>query len=287
MMPLKSNINDEKEEKKLNTETLNTQEILSLLSKTSQDFKKDVEFSQNFKNFYKKKTLNEIAEQNKINKNKSSQQIEEKNKSEELKKEEKKGEESLEKIKNDKKMYSEEQTKKYANDLAKDYYNKGYQLGVKKTKEELEKGDKVLAVALKNVTDNIFALSPEVLKKIMEQINFNILESVKEILGYEIDNKTEFFIEKLKKLAGSIEDSTKKIIFFLNEKDYESISIYLKNNKMSLNYDFQIDKNLNRGELRIKSGSIEINEVLDKKIDFPSSDEIEKNLSSLEEKNDK
>lgn len=286
-MPLKSNINDEKEEKKLNTETLNTQEILSLLSKTSQDFKKDVEFSQNFKNFYKKKTLNEIAEQNKINKNKSSQQIEEKNKSEELKKEEKKGEESLEKIKNDKKMYSEEQTKKYANDLAKDYYNKGYQLGVKKTKEELEKGDKVLAVALKNVTDNIFALSPEVLKKIMEQINFNILESVKEILGYEIDNKTEFFIEKLKKLAGSIEDSTKKIIFFLNEKDYESISIYLKNNKMSLNYDFQIDKNLNRGELRIKSGSIEINEVLDKKIDFPSSDEIEKNLSSLEEKNDK
>ena len=286
MMPLKSNV-DEKEEKKLSTETLNTQEILSLLSKTSQDFKKDVEFSQNFKNLYKKKTLNEIAERNKINKNKGSRQIDEKNKSDELKKEEKKEEESSERIKNDQKMYSEEQTKKYANDLAKDYYNKGYQLGVKKTKEELEKGDKVLAVALKNVTDNIFALSPEVLKKIMEQINFNILESVKEILGYEIDNKTEFFIEKLKKLAGSIEDSTKKIIFFLNEKDYESISIYLKNNKISLNYYFQIDKNLNRGELRIKSGSIEVNEILDKKIDFPSSDEIEKNLSTIKEKNEK
>lgn len=285
-MPLKSNV-DEKEEKKLSTETLNTQEILSLLSKTSQDFKKDVEFSQNFKNLYKKKTLNEIAERNKINKNKGSRQIDEKNKSDELKKEEKKEEESSERIKNDQKMYSEEQTKKYANDLAKDYYNKGYQLGVKKTKEELEKGDKVLAVALKNVTDNIFALSPEVLKKIMEQINFNILESVKEILGYEIDNKTEFFIEKLKKLAGSIEDSTKKIIFFLNEKDYESISIYLKNNKISLNYYFQIDKNLNRGELRIKSGSIEVNEILDKKIDFPSSDEIEKNLSTIKEENEK
>ena len=285
-MPVKSNV-DEKEEKKLSTETLNTQEILSLLSKTSQDFKKDVEFSQNFKNLYKKKTLNEIAERNKINKNKGSQQIEEKNKNNELKKEEKKEEESSEKIKNDQKMYSEEQTKKYANDLAKDYYNKGYQLGVKKTKEELEKGDKVLAVALKNVTDNIFALSPEVLKKIMEQINFNILESVKEILGYEIDNKTEFFIEKLKRLAGSIEDSTKKIIFFLNEKDYESISIYLKNNKISLNYYFQIDKNLNRGELRVKSGSIEVNEILDKKIDFPSSDEIEKNLSAIKEKNEK
>ena len=30
----------------------------------------------------------------------------------------------------------------------------------------------------------------------------------------KLTNKTEFFIEKLKKLAGSIEDSTKKIIFF-------------------------------------------------------------------------
>ena len=47
-----------------------------------------------------------------------------------------------------------------ANDLAKDYYNKGYQLGVKKTKEELEKGDKGISCKLKNVTDNIF-LSPD------------------------------------------------------------------------------------------------------------------------------
>ena len=96
MMPLKSNV-DEKEEKKLSTETLNTQEILSLLSKTSQDFKKDVEFSQNFKNLYKKKTLNEIAERNKINKNKGSRQIEEKNKSDELKKRGKKGRRKLRK----------------------------------------------------------------------------------------------------------------------------------------------------------------------------------------------
>ena len=43
-----------------------------------------------------------------------------------------------------------------ANDLAKEYYNKGYYLGVKKTKEELEKGEQALAVSLKNITDNIF-----------------------------------------------------------------------------------------------------------------------------------
>ena len=52
----------------------------------------------------------------------------------------------------------------------------------------------------------------------MEQINFNILESVKEILGYEIDNKTEFFIEKLKKLAGSIRLNKKKLFSFSMKK---------------------------------------------------------------------
>ena len=41
----------------------------------------------------------------------------------------------------------------------------------------------------------------------------------------------------------------KKLFSFSMKKDYESISIYLKNNKISLNYYFQIDKNLNRGEL--------------------------------------
>ena len=50
-----------------------------------------------FKNLYKKKTLNEIAERNKINKNKGSRQIDEKNKSDELKKEEKKGRRKLRK----------------------------------------------------------------------------------------------------------------------------------------------------------------------------------------------
>ena len=145
MMPLKSNV-DEKEEKKLSTETLNTQEILSLLSKTSQDFKKDVEFSQNFKNLYKKKTLNEIAERNKINKNKGSRQIDEKNKSDELKKRKKRNKKAQKRIKNDQKCI-QRANKKYANDLAKDYYNKKDINGVKKTKEELEKGDK----ALKNV----------------------------------------------------------------------------------------------------------------------------------------
>ena len=37
----------------------------------------------------------------------------------------------------------ESEAKKMAQAMAKDYYNKGYHLGVKKTKEELEKAKKL------------------------------------------------------------------------------------------------------------------------------------------------
>ena len=59
---------------------------------------------------------------------------------------------------------------------------------------------KALAVNFKNLTDNIFTLTPEFCKN-HDLINFNLKNIIKEILGYEIDNKTKFFIEKFKKLA--------------------------------------------------------------------------------------
>ena len=81
-----------------------------------------------------------------------------------------------------------------ANALAKEYYNNGYNLGVKKVKEELEKGEKALAVNLKNLSDNIFAVTPDFVEKLNEQINkFNLKKISVEMLGYEIDNKIKFF----------------------------------------------------------------------------------------------
>ena len=55
-----------------------------------------------------------------------------------------------------------------ANALAKEYYNKGYNLGVKKIKEELEKGEKALAVNFKNLSDNIFTVTPDFVEKLNE-----------------------------------------------------------------------------------------------------------------------
>ena len=54
MMSLEKN-SKETDNENNSSETLNTQEILSLLSKTSQDFKKDTEVTDNVSNLFKKR----------------------------------------------------------------------------------------------------------------------------------------------------------------------------------------------------------------------------------------
>ena len=58
MMALEKNNKDETEEISQTSEALKTEEILSLLSKTKQDFIKDLEFSNNISNLFKKKNFN-------------------------------------------------------------------------------------------------------------------------------------------------------------------------------------------------------------------------------------
>ncbi|MFL2679682.1 MAG: hypothetical protein ACJ0GH_04840 [Alphaproteobacteria bacterium] len=200
MMSLEKNLK-ETDSKNNSSETLNTQEILSLLSKTSQDFKKDTEVTTKVSNLFKKKTLGELARISNLKKEDKNTKLkqEETNTNIENNKEKEGNKEDKEQVKEEaveEKKYSEVEAKKLANDLAKEYYEKGYRLGEQKTKEQLEKGDKALAVKLKNVTDNIFRITPELSKKINETINQNFLKISREVLGYEIDTKTDYFLKK-------------------------------------------------------------------------------------------
>ena len=56
MMSLKDN-NDKKDDETTTSGALNTEEILSLLSKTSQDFKKEADISENISYLFKKNPL--------------------------------------------------------------------------------------------------------------------------------------------------------------------------------------------------------------------------------------
>jgi flagellar biosynthesis/type III secretory pathway protein FliH len=283
MMPLKEQTTENKVEKKEDSGALKTDEILSLLSKTRQDFIKDQEILEKIPNLFKKKTLIELAN-NSENKNTENLKTE---KSEILAKEENSEsktdkEEILEK-KIDEKKYTEIEAKKMANDLAKEYYNKGYYLGVKKTKEELEKGEQALAVSLKNITDNIFVTTPEFSEKITNKLNQKISSIIKEILGYEIDTKTDFFIKKIKQLSETF-DENNKINILLNENDYNSVKKFCSENKINLSFSLLADKSLQRGDLKIKSGSIEVSEIVDDKVKLSQSNTIKEELNNLQDK---
>ena len=285
-MPLKEQTTENKVEKKDDSEALKTEEILSLLSKTRQDFIKDKEILEKIPNLYKKKTLIELANisENKKSRDHEAERSEIKKKDEKQKIEDEsithKDEELEKKI--DEKKYTEVEAKKMANDLAKEYYNKGYYLGVKKTKEELEKGEQALAVSLKNITDNIFVTAPEFSEKITQRLNQKISSIIKEILGYEIDTKTDFFIKKITELS-EIFDENNKINILLNENDYNSVKKFCSENKINLSFSLLVDKSLQRGDLKIKSGSIEVSEIIDDKIKLSQSNTIKKELNNLQD----
>ena len=259
MMQLKEN-QKKSDQDKQSSSALNTEEILSLLSKTSQDFKKESEITENISYLFNKKTPKDLAL--------SSQIDHEKNQKPEVNKEIEKKEEIKEKEEEkviEEKKVTETEAKNMANALAKEYYNKGYDLGVKKVKEELEKGEKALAVNLKNLSDNIFTVTPDFVEKLNEQINSNLKKISVEMLGYEIDNKANQFFNKISELVNSFADSIKKVKIFLNKDDFDSISKFLNEQKITLEQELTIDENLNRGDLKIKSGSIEVANILSKK----------------------
>ncbi len=281
-MQIKENQKKSDQDEKLKSSALNTEEILSLLSKTSQDFKKESEITENVSYLFKKKSLKDMALSNsKIEKENIQDEIIDKEIHEKDKKEEKE-----EKVIEEKKV-TETEAKNMANSLAKEYYNKGYNLGVKKIKEELEKGEKALAVNFKNLADNIFTITPDFAEKLNNQINLNLLKISKEMLGYEIDNKTNKFFEKISDLVNSFENSVKKVKIFLNKEDHDSISKYLIEKKIKIDQELAIDETLERGDLKIKSGSIEVSNILSNKTKFISSTNIEDDLKSLKEKIEK
>lgn len=278
MMQLKEN-QKKSDQDKQSSSALNTEEILSLLSKTSQDFKKESEITENISYLFNKKTPKDLALSRQIDHEKN--QKPEVNKEIEKKEEIKEKEE--EKVIEEKKV-TETEAKNMANALAKEYYNKGYDLGVKKVKEELEKGEKALAVNLKNLSDNIFTVTPDFVEKLNEQINSNLKKISVEMLGYEIDNKTNQFFNKISELVNSFADSVKKVKIFLNKDDFDSISKFLNEQKITLEQELTIDENLNRGDLKIKSGSIEVANILSKKTKFVQSANIDDDLEKLRNK---
>jgi len=258
---------DQKKENHQNTEVnidnsnaLNTEEIISILSKTNNDFIKESEMSSSVSKLFKKKKLKDFVKNLKNNLNLEKDKTEEKH-SDLANRENEKSEDKIKKEEIPEKTYTEDEVKKIANEVANKNYYKGFDEGIKKVKSELEQGDEALALSLKNLTDNLFSIGPDFSKKINDNLSLMISDVIREILGLEIDKNAKVLIDKVSKLAESITNELNNVVVFLNKKDFESVNEYVVNNKIILDISFEKDANLNRGDIKLKSGNIEINEI--------------------------
>ena len=272
---------------------LKTEEIISILNKTTNSkFLKSDEIIANIALNFKKFSLEEIAKKNEVKIEpdnnsvearekstgeilKQSQEIEDKEKSDEVIIEEKVPE----------KIYTKEEADKIANELAKTHYQNGFNAGVNNLKKELQDGEQAIAMALKNTIDSLFFVSSEFIEKLNLDLNKTIMEICNSIVGYEIDKVPENFIKKINSLVESIQSSSNNIKVILNKDDHVSINDYLKKNKPLVDLKLEIDEKLQRGDLVLKSGGIEINDIVCEKIHLVSNSDIENEIAVLNNEN--
>ena len=291
-----------KEDSEANESPLNTEEILSILNKTKElNFLKENKIFENFSSEFKSFNLEEIAKKNngesittqKIEKNIDEKVQKELNTSSQVKEENNLESEKIiideEELKRQEKIYTQEQHEKLVNDAKeksfKEGIQKGFEQGEKNIKDELQKGEEAQALALKNTIDNLFYVAPKFLEKLNQTINESIRDICNQILGYKISEIPKQFLEKINNLVSSIESSSNRIVVFLNVEDQKVLNEFLKNNKTLADITFKIDETLQRGDLIIKSGGIEINDIASKKVDLISDSNIDKNLKELANEN--
>ena len=272
---------------------LKTEEIISILNKTTNSkFLKSDEIIANIALNFKKFSLEEIAKKNevKIEPDNNSVEAREKNTGEILKQsqeieDKEKSDEAIIEEKVPEKIYTKEEADKIANELAKTYYQNGFNAGVNNLKKELQGGEQAIAMALKNTIDSLFFVSSEFIEKLNLDLNKTIMEICNSIVGYEIDKVPENFIKKINSLVESIQSSSNNIKVILNKDDHVSINDYLKKNKPLVDLKLEIDEKLQRGDLVLKSGGIEINDIVCEKIHLVSNSDIENEIAVLNNEN--
>ena len=137
---------------------------------------------------------------------------------------------------------------------------------------------------MKNIADNLFLKTPEFSEKLNSSIVELLKKSINEILGYEIDKNSEFFKNKILSIIDSINSSIEKIDVFLNEKDHNAVTKYLNDKKLELPFNLSQDTSLNRGDIIIKAGSIEVREIVDKKVKYSKSINLEPAVKNVKNK---
>ena len=139
----------------------------------------------------------------------------------------------------------------------------GHQKGIDEARKQSEEGLEAAISSFRIASEKIINSDENILSKLHSSIENSILGIAKEYAGFCIDEMPEKFIKRIEKLTKIINKNISNISIKINASDYKTILPYIDNDETLKLLKFHVDDNFKRGDIRLNSGGIQIDEIFE------------------------
>ena len=99
-----------------------------------------------------------------------------------------------------------------------------------------------------------------------ERFSKKVLSTIEDVirarLGAEISEHPETFVSKIKEKIKDLYVDGSQMLIMLNSEDFETVHRTLKDSALGQHIQLQVSEDLGRGDLIIRAGSIQIDDIL-------------------------
>jgi flagellar biosynthesis/type III secretory pathway protein FliH len=118
------------------------------------------------------------------------------------------------------------------------------------------------ATALKQLFNQLPPLALKEEERFSQKVLSTIEDVIRTRIGAEISEHPETFVAKVKEKIKDLYVDGSHMLILLNSEDFETIQRALKDSRLGQHIQLQVSDDLGRGDLIIKAGSIEIEDIL-------------------------
>lgn len=118
------------------------------------------------------------------------------------------------------------------------------------------------ATALKQLFNQLPPLALKEEERFSQKVLSTIEDVIRTRIGAEISEHPETFVAKVKEKIKDLYVDGSHMLIMLNSEDFETIQRALKDSRLGQHIQLQVSDDLGRGDLIIKAGSIEIEDIL-------------------------
>ena len=116
------------------------------------------------------------------------------------------------------------------------------------------------------VLKQLFTQLPPLALKEEERFSKKVLSTIEDVirtrLGAEISEHPETFVSKIKEKIKDLYVDGSHMLIMLNSEDFETVQRTLKDSALGQHIQLQVSEDLGRGDLIIRAGSIQIEDIL-------------------------